>query len=349
MTGALTGTLGLVNLATAVLVAAALLLATTTLLLRLRNDRVAARWARLEAAWTPLMVEVLAGDRAPRELAAAVAPADQLLFVDFLVRFARRLRGAELEIVVGLGRPALPHVARRLASRSAERRARAVQTLSLLGAGAYGPDLVRALDDPSALVALVAARALAGRRDPAYAAPILAHLPRFAHWSPRYVASMLAALGPEAAPALRTMLADPGQPARIRAVTADALRLLRDLPAAEPAAAALTATTDRDVLAACLRLLAALGRAEHLEPVRPLLGSRDDVVRGAAILAVAQLGGAGEAAALRRAVEDPSPWVAMEAARGLRRIGATAMLAELAASGRPQAVVARQVLAEAAA
>jgi HEAT repeat protein len=343
------GALAIVNAATAALFATALLFAATTVLLRWRNARVAARWSRLEAAWTPLLVEALAGDRSREEVAAAVAPADALRFADFLVRFARRLRGAELEVVRQLAEPLLPLVARRLSAGSAERRARAVQTLSLLGPGPFGPSLIRALEDPSPLVALVAARALASRRQPAHTAAILAHLHRFERWSPHYLASMLAGMGPHAAPPLRIMLADAAQPALTRAVAAEALRMLKDLAAADVAAAVLPATADREVLAACLRLVAALGRAEHLDRIRPLLASGDDVVRAAATAVLAQLGGAGDTSALRHGVGDPSPWVAMEAARGLRRIGALAVLDEVAASGLPGAAVARQVRWEAAA
>ena len=350
-------TLAAINLATVALLVAALLFAATTLLLRLRNARKAARWRRVEAAWTPPLVEVLAGDRPPEELAARVAPADVLLFADFLLRFARRLRGAERGLLLRLARPCLPAVARRLASRNPERRARAVQTLALLGPETYGAELVRALDDRAPLVAMVAARALAAGRDPGHGAAVLAHLGRFGEWSPRYLASMLAGMGPEAGPALVDLLADSAAAPRLRAVAGDTLRLLKDLAAPGVAAAVLRAgqaagaATDRELAASCLRLVAALGRPEHLESVRPLLASADDVIRAAATQALAQLaaGDAADTAALARAASDPSPWVALEGARGLRRLGALATLDALAASGGPGALVARQVRWEAAA
>jgi len=235
-------------------------------------------------------------------------------------------------------------MAGQLGSRSAEVRARAVQTLSLLGADAHRAEVRRALDDPSPLVAMVAARALARGRDPDHAAAILLHLERFDEWSPRFLAAMLASMGPDAAAPLCDTLADPSRSASARAVAADALRALHDLPAADVAAAVLGTSTDREIVAACLRLLAALGRPAHLPRIRPLLTSPDAVVRAAAIRALAGVGSADEREWLRSALEDPSPWVALEAAEGLLESGGGDILHALAASDHPRAVLARQVL-----
>jgi HEAT repeat protein len=67
-------------------------------------------------------------------------------------------------------------------------------------------------------------------------------------------------------------------------------------------------------------------------------------VRAAATRALASLGSADEREWLRSALEDPSPWVALEAAEGLLESGGADVLRALAASDHPRAVLAQQVL-----
>lgn len=342
-------TLLLLAAAVAVLTALTLVFAAVALLLRWRNIRKERRWHGLEQRWQGLLLDVLAGDADAEALHGVVLPREAPYFVGFLLRFARRLRGVEHDTAAAIAQPYLGRIARQLRLRSAERRARAVQTLSILGAEAYGAVVRRALDDPSPLVAMVAARALARGGDPAHAAAILAHLERFDAWSPRYLASMLAGMGRDVATPLCDTLADPARPAWARAVAADALTMLHDLPAADIAAAVLGATDDRELLAACLRLLAALGRPGHVPRIRPRAASPDALVRAMATRALAALGDETVRARLREALDDPSPWVAFEAAEGLAASGGMEVLRALAASDHPRAVLARQVLCEAAA
>ena len=288
-----------------------------TLVFRFANARKARRRGALERRWETALLDVLAGDAPADTLRVLVGPRDRSFYVAVRLRLLRRLRGSERDAVIALVQPYLDAIAWQLGSRSAEVRARAVQTLSLVGADTYRAEVRRALDDPSPLVAMVAARALARGRDPEHAAAILQHLERFDEWSPRFLAAMLASMGPDAAAPLCDTLADPSRPAAVRAVAADALGALHDLPAADVAAAVLGTTADREIVAACLRLLAALGRPAHLPRIRPLLASDDAVVRAVATRALASLGSVAEREQLRAALEDPSPWVALEAAEGL--------------------------------
>lgn len=311
---------------------------------RLANTRKARRWRGLEQRWEPALLAVIAGDAPTDSLGPLVGPRDRRYFVAFLLRLLRRLRGSERDTVIAVARPYLDDIATQLRSRSAEVRARAVQTLSLLGADAYRDAVRRALEDPSPLVTMVSARGLARGQDPEDAAAILLHLEHFDEWSPRFLAAMLASMGPNAAAPLCDTLADPLRPASVRAVAADALRALHDLPAADVAAAALGASTDRELVAACLRLLAALGRPAHLPRILPLLTSDDPVVRGASVRALASLGSAAERELLRTGLYDPSPWVARAAAEGLMESGGTDVLLALAATDHPRAVLAWQVL-----
>ncbi|MFH1740474.1 MAG: HEAT repeat domain-containing protein [bacterium] len=314
--------------------------------LRIANERKRAHWEQLETAWEQEVLEVLAGEHRPDQLWRRVNKKDALYFVDFLLRYAQRLRGQERDILTELARPYLRQIARRMKEGDATQRARAAQTLSALGLFDYALELIAALDDPSPLVAMIAARALARKEHPQFAVPVLDRLHRFRSWSRNYLASMLAAVGSEITPALRNALADPNRSARTRSVSAEALLELNDFAAADTAARILETETDRDLLASCLRLLAQVGRIEHLSSVRRLCGSSDFVVRAHAVRALGSLGGAEDYDNVLQAFEDPSQWVAIHAAWALKDVGGLDDLKEIAGSDHPRADLARQVLTE---
>ena len=105
--------------------------------------------------------------------------------------------------------------------------------------------------------------------------------------------------------------------------------------------------TDREVVAASLRLLAQVGRPEDLALVRSRLGAKDAVVRGAAAVALGHLGSSIDAVKLHDiAMDDDSRWVAISAARSLRDLGGVKSLRELAASPHQRASLALQILSE---
>ena len=318
------------------------------LVVRARNTRRARHWSMLEGLWEPAVLEVLDGARTPASVRSLVRERDALLFVEYVSRFARRVRGMERDRLTEMVAPWLPHVAQRLAHRDEAIRARAVQTISLLDHGGYAGRLVRALDDRSQLVAMAAARALARRERTEFAPQVLRRLPRFAHWRPSFVSAMLTQMGPDAVPELLAAFADPGQPAEARAIIADALNALHVLEAADIAARLLGPHRNRDLVAAALRLLRDLGRAEHVAAVRALLTSQDDMVRTGAIAAFGALASPAELELLVPALEDPSPWAALEAARALRSLRNGAALRALAERDHPHAIIAAEVLAESA-
>ena len=122
-------------------------------------------------------------------------------------------------------------------------------------------------------------------------------------------------------------------------------------PGVEPditAERVLASATERDVLAAALRLVAELGQAEQAPLVRPFLGHDDPVIRLAAIQALATTGGEADESLLRQGMEDESAWVAIHAARALVHTGDSGSLRQLARSEEPRALLARQVLLESA-
>lgn len=317
-----------------------------TFYLRLRSRARERLWERLEARWRGRLLEALAEpDRLPA-LQDAVEERYALFFVNFILRYSRRVKGEERELLKRAAAPWLDRVAERASSPGVERRARAIQTLGSLGLPRYADQLVEALDDASPLVAMVAARALARSGDVRQVEPLLRRLPRFRAWRESALAAMLAGIGGEAAPWLRETLADEDRDPWVRTVAADALVQLADLEAGDVAAHVLETGGPRELLAAALNLLAAVGRPEHAPVVRIRCASPDFVVRSRALRALGRLGEEDDAARLEAALDDPSPWVALHAARGLREVGGVEALRRVAESDHPRAAAARQVLTE---
>ncbi len=321
----------------------ALGLAAAALGLRLRNDAKARRWTALEARWEARTLQVLTDLEPAEHLFALVEKRDRLPFLGFLLRFARRLTGQERKRVDELAAPYLDGILPQLESRVPERRARAIQTLTILGRRRYASQVEQALDDPSPLVAMVAARSLARRESPDFADLILQRLHKFGHWRPSFLASMLASIGPAVAPALRKALASPSYDDQVRAVAADALRELNDYAAADVAVGVLPDTSDRELLVAALGLLGHVGRTEHAPAIRRHVDANEPIVRSRAIAALGHIGAPDDGPRLIRAFDDPSPWVALRAAEAMYDAREPA-LARLAESDHPRAPLARQML-----
>ncbi len=330
----------------AVLLILVLIFALLTIALRLRNIRKAELWQQLEARWEPLVLDVMTGERTPDDARRFVADKHIFYFVDYLLRFADRFRGLEAAVIPELARPYLPRLAARIAKADPPRRARAIRTLSRLGMEDYADVIVQALDDPSPLVAMIAARALASKDHPQYAGAVLARLDRFDTWNLNYLVSMLSAMGSEITPELRRTLADARVPPQTRAVAAGALRELNDYESGPLAVQVLETETERELLAAALRLVGDVGTPEHLDPIRRLCRTEDPVVRGFALRALGHLGTSDDLQLLKQGVEDNSQWVALHAARGLRNMGGDHLLEEMLASGHHQRELVQQVLAE---
>ena len=320
-------------------------LAAAAILLRIRNNRVARRWSRYEAEWEIAVLDVLAGEP-PETLQQRIGPREAAYFVGFLTRFGRQVRGIELDQLASLAQPFLPLAVDQLRAGSAGERARAVATLGLLGGPSHAGPVISALDDRSPLVAMTAAWALTRRHDARHAEPVLRSLHRLTNWRPGFLAAMLAALGPEAAPALRRTLQDSTSPPQVQALVADALGILAD-PGAAGAAAALAEQSDDPALrAACLRLLARVGGPEELPTARRMLHSPSEMVRIGAVQVLGTVGGVEDVPLLAAALEDESIWVAEHAARGLAQSTGRPLLQALASSETPRARLAREVLAE---
>lgn len=292
------------------------------------------------------MLEVLGGAAPPDAIHDRVDDQDGMLFLSFLLGYAKLLRGEERALVREMAKPYLPLVIPRLGRGVAESRGNAVLMLARMGMPTYAAEVAGALSDPSPTVAMIAARSLFRPGHEDFFPDVLAHLTRFTGWSRSFLASMLAGGGPNAAPLLRDILRDPEQPPLARAVASDALRELNDLPAVDIALELVASERDREIVAGCLRILRQLGHAEHVPTIRLMASSRDPVVRATAIAALGSIGGPAEVPLLQEKLDDPSFWVSLEAARGLLALGATGTLERLANTGGAWATLARQVLAE---
>lgn len=328
------------------LLLACLLFAVATVFLRMRNNRNSRRWARLEREWEPILLEIIVGMLPPAVLRSKVERSDELFFLTFILRYARRLKGPEREMVTALAQPYLARVARTVGRGAPEARARVVQILGGLGMPEYADVVAHALDDRSPLVAMIAARSLFSGQFPSHFSKVVARIERFTLWSRPFVASMLASGGRPGAVLLRELLADREQPGPVRAVAADALRELHDIEAVDLAAAIALEEKDHDLLAACLRIIARVGHPGHIPVIRGLVDASSVGVRGAALGALTAVGGPSEIEIFKKGLEDPSPWVALKAARGLIALGARTLLEQFAASDGPRAPLIRQVLQE---
>ncbi len=331
---------------TLVLTALALSFGMLAIVLRFRRDRADARRAALEAEWESGLMDVLDGRKRAEDLAATVARADLAAYLDLLYRIGRHLHGAHLDVVRCAAAPFLPDLVQALDGQDAETRAKYIQILGVLGFDEHHDVILRSLGDASPLVAMVAARALMRRGRHAYARDVLQRLSRFETWSGSTLSSLLAVMGPGASPALREALWDERQPVWVRVTVARALEKLHDFESADLAVALVQNDPPSELLCASLDLLGSIGREEHVPLLRACCNHADEEVRISAISALGRLSGNGEAEALLRSIGDESPWVAMNAARSLKKLEGGRMLREIAASGHERAALIEQILLE---
>lgn len=330
--------------ATAGLLALALLLFASTLWLHRRTDAKAARSRRLSGLWEQFLLDHLAGEGMAEALWSRVGPGDELDFLHYLWTYHRTLSGEEKVRVESLAAPYLDRLAPRLASRLPEIRARAVITLAALGLDRYERQVLAALDDPSDLVAVQAAGALARSGRAGHLPAILSHFDRYAGWSSGFLVSLLASMGAAALPALRALFADASRSGTERAFAGLALMELSDAEAAQTAAGICASERDPALLEAALAVLGRVGGPEHLDAARPHRLSANPRVRRQALQVIGHLGGEDVWAELRESLEDGSALVRAEAGRSLMKAGATEALEELARSRDRKGDLARQSL-----
>lgn len=331
--------------------------------LRLAYERRNRLWARLSERWAGPVLTAIADPESASDIHELVTKDDELYFVNFVLDYHQRVRGEEQRILRELAEPYLEEIARRSTHRRTEVRMRSVQTLGALGLPKYRSVLEAALRDPAETVAVVAARSLAHRGRPELrtlqgdafiegATMILDAIPRFSKWAPVLLGSMVAELGADASPLIRTRLADGSAPSWLRTVHAIALRLQLDPRAADVAAEVLSELDlhgdhdDIDLASELLRLLGTVGRPEHVPAVTPWLDAPLAPVRGQAARALGVLGGEDIARRLVASLQDDSPWVAANAARGLLAAGGRRFAEQVAAEHADYAEIIGQAVSE---
>lgn len=333
--------LGIVN---AGLLAAGLYAMAATRGQHARNQEKARFWEGLEHSWEPLIESYLLGKLNKELVLQAVPSGRELYFVDFLMRRALR-PGENREALQQLAEPYLPTLVSRLANGQgdAEQRARAVQTVALLGQGTSQRLLVRSLDDPSPLVSLVAAMALSQLGESSQAVHILEQLPRLGDWHQGLLTALLVRMGTEVQPAVRSCLEDSNDP-ETQTVCLHVLTRLNDVQALPLAVRLLSHTLDVNVQVAALGLLGHLGTPEHLPLIRSRFDSTQFAVRLAVIRALHQQQSVTDQQIFTKGFDDSSRWVALQSALALKGTGHQHVLHELTFLRHPRSNLASQVL-----
>jgi HEAT repeat protein len=316
-----------------------------TFRLRSRNLHKAHFWGELESRWEPLLEDIAKGRRVPDVIRPLVKPDEELYFVDLIMRRAVAAPAQHTSIYRDLAAPYLKVLSERVATGDREQRARAVHTLAVLGEQQYLPVFMKALEDKSPLVALLSARALATWGEPAVAEHLLPALQRFEAWNPNVLASLLVSLGKTVAPSLRTNLRNTHHSSWVRTIAMKALTELRDPLATPLAVEILRQEKDINLQIAAIQLLAQMGGSEHIPLIRQRYNSPFFPVRLHAIRALGILSNA-DHSTFRQALDDPSPWVAMEAAQSLKTTGHHRVLHELDLAEHPRSELASQMLGE---
>lgn len=333
----------------AALLAINLLLAGAVFGARIHNEVRAAQWSRREAVWYPAHLDLIAGSVSEEDLQARVSDRELHPVLSITARFTRRVSGEGRDRLRRFAEPLLARLRPRFKSHRAERRAEFLALFAELTDEGHLDEVRHALQDPSPLVAMVAARALVKRPTRRGATEsVLAELSRFENWDSEYLASLLADMGPEGAHHLREAMADPGMNALTRRITALALARQRDLAAADVASAVLAESGgDRELTAACLRVIEAVGKGSHIGAVRDLINHPDFVIRARAVSALGRIGSSYDARIAVPLLADDSAWVAINAAQALRRLGRSDILQGVAQGDDSAAKTAAEILMEA--
>ncbi len=329
-----------------VLLIISLFLGIMVIYLRYRNQAAFKRWNRLENKWNTIMTQILAGNMEPERLVKTVQKSERLYFIQYLMRFAERFSGREMKVIEELARPILPSIVKRTVGGDPERRARAIQTLSVLGFDEFSYAIVKGLDDPSPMVAMVAARSLARKDYPEYIKFILPRLDRFENWSMNYFSSLLTSFGRDVLPDLRRTYADERQTIRTRVACVSAMENLSDLKGVGIAGKVIASTDDVELLAASLRYIKKMGSRDLHDVVVKLVDHPDFIVRAHAISALGSIGSEEDETRLMIGMGDDSNWVAHHAASAMKSLGMTRLLKAIAESYHPRRELALQVLRE---
>ncbi|HTQ99508.1 MAG TPA: HEAT repeat domain-containing protein, partial [Candidatus Acidoferrum sp.] len=314
--------------------------------LRFQHNRRDRGWQALRTRWDADILDVLSGDRGIDEFRRQVLPAQELDFIRFLAPYAYRLRGSDLDILAQLARHYLAHVEPMLAHRSPGVRIWAVNVLGLFGMPEKETVIASMLSDESPAVAMFAAGTLLSHQRTEFIDRIFDEFHRFHKWNTNALANLLVRAGPKAISSLERVYLDEKRPARTRVIAAEALGRCNAYSALNAALLVLGNENDVDILVATLHLLAHISQGRHIDAIRRICNSPNDVLRITAVRTLRTLGAHADLPAFRKAFTDVNPWVARHAALALRELGDNATLQTAADDeANPRCMMARQILA----
>ncbi|MBC8376420.1 MAG: HEAT repeat domain-containing protein [FCB group bacterium] len=321
------------------------IIAVGVVLLRMKNNLISKKYSRLEKSWEGQIMEILSSDEGETP-SMIIKRKDISFFVQYLYRFASRLRGQELQIIKDLAQPYLASIAKKLKRGYPELRARNINILATLGFPEFIDPIILALQEDVPIVKMAAARILAHADYPEHIDLILPELSHFDEWSMNFLSSMLSEMGPPIAPRLREELLNREASVRVRIAAAEALRHIGDLAAPDAAVKVLEAGDDPELSATCLKILRDMGTHRHRPLLLDLVVSPEEIIRIHALSALGSVGLESDASIMLKGLDDPSSWVALQAARALHQIKSTQLLEEIAASDHFRASIAQQILTE---
>jgi hypothetical protein len=316
--------------------------------LRLQYNRRERYWQNLNRKWDRDILDVLSGDQGVDDFLMLVENGQELDFIRFLAPYAYRLRGSDLDILSQLAQPHLLHVEKQLHHRSPGVRIWAVNIMGLFGMPAKEDSIAALLTDPSPAVAMFAASTLLSQQRVQFVVPVIGQLHRFNKWNIHALADLLVRSGPKAIPIMKNVYLDVRQSPRTRIVMAEALGRCNAFSALSSALLVLGSETNRDILVATMHLLAHISQGRHIEAIRSLCASSDEVLKITALRTLRSLAAKSDLPVFRKALEDNNSWVARQAALALRELGDMETLQKIAAQdSHPRCMLARQLLAEA--
>lgn len=293
----------------------------------------------------PLLLGVLFQNKEPHTVWDLVLKKDIPILMDLLLDFYQRLSGAPLEKLVTLAEPYFQIYLKQIKTKTPERRAQAYKVLSTFAPVDYAEILVKGLKDKSALVVHIVFQALTHPRIQGHHEAILESLPRLENFSADYLSSMLYRKGTELKSGLRSILASSEGSLSLRIIAVKTLTLLQDLEALEIACERLKHETEVDILIPTLGLIETIGTDQLSSVVLPLLKSESFEVRASALKTLSSFERDNYRDLYVHLLEDPSPWVAKQAALALLESGNQPLLYSLSKTEHVAAALAEQVLA----
>jgi hypothetical protein len=318
----------------------------TTFYLRIKNHLRFKKFSQLEKVWEPILLDILSEDRSPEDVQAYVNQDSMWQFLSYLSRFIAVVDGDARKQLIDAGSPYIKHVVRKLRSWKIEKRAEVISLMNRLDPEKYDNEFRKALNDSSFLVNMVAAKALARKGQTENGEAILDNLDRFHIWSVNLLSSVIAQVGISLAPALRNLMLNRNKPVWQRVIAIETLIKLYDFKSGDYCEDICSEGENREVIAAYLRLMRLIADERHASAMRKLCERDDPVILSNAVRVLTQISTEENETCYKKAMDNPSIWVVINVAWGLKESGKLDILRKYAYSDHPRAGLTRQILTE---